>query len=44
MMNAIKLEDLKIEMGSPLGEGYIAKVYLAQHKTTHKKYAIKIVF
>lgn len=30
-------------MNSPLGSGYIATVYLAKHKKTGEKYAVKVV-
>ncbi len=41
MLKDLDLDDL--ELDKELGSGYISKVYLATHKSTHKKYAVKIV-
>ena len=38
-----KFEDLEIMDFKNLGQGYIAKVKVAKHRTTGKEYAVKIV-
>lgn len=37
------LSELDIDFNKKLGSGYIASVYLAHHKITKQKYAVKVV-
>ncbi len=43
MSEELKLEDFNINKNLKLGSGYIANVYLAKHKKTKEKYAVKII-